>query len=55
MAKDLIAALEGMRRREQAASSWPWRVLWDSCDCGDGYGCPPRLLASRHPDRPGEH
>lgn len=40
MASDpLSAALEEIREREQAASGGPWRIIWDSCDCGDGYGC----------------
>lgn len=41
MANDpLSAALDDIRKREQAATPGPWRIIWDSCDCGDGYGCP---------------
>jgi hypothetical protein len=40
MADDkLTAALAEIREREQAATEGPWRIIWDSCDCGDGYGC----------------
>ena len=33
------ATLAGIRAIEQAATPGPWHLEWDSCDCGDGYGC----------------
>lgn len=35
----VAATLSGIRAIEQAATPGPWRLEWDSCDCGDGYGC----------------
>lgn len=40
MADDLSAALAEIRERERAATPGPWTIETDSCDCGDGYGCP---------------
>jgi hypothetical protein len=51
---DQVAAYLAMaRKHEQAASPGPWRVIWDSCDCGDGYGCShgnfPHAIATSRP------
>lgn len=35
----LTAALERLTQLERSATKGPWRTVWDSCDCGDGYGC----------------
>src|SRR4051812_14200207 len=32
--------LDQIRARAQAATGGPWELVTDSCDCGDGYGCP---------------
>jgi len=34
--------MDAAERAEQTAvvSPGPWRPEYDSCDCGDGYGCP---------------
>jgi hypothetical protein len=46
------------REAEQKATPGPWHLEWDSCDCGDGYGCshgswPHAIHNSRaHTERP---
>jgi hypothetical protein len=31
--------LDAIEAREKAATPGPYLTEWDSCDCGDGYGC----------------
>ena len=33
------AILAGWRETTEAATPEPWDLEWDSCDCGDIYGC----------------
>jgi hypothetical protein len=62
--------LDQIRARAAAATGGPWKLVTDSCDCGDGYGCPhgefPYAIrlpehtvqyAERacNPDEPGDH
>jgi hypothetical protein len=35
-----LPELEAIREREKATPPGPWGLITDSCDCGDGYGCP---------------
>ena len=40
MSADLLRqAATILRERANAATPAPWSLVWDSCDCGDGYGC----------------
>lgn len=38
-ATDREATLERIQRRHAAISKGPWSISYESCDCGDGYGC----------------
>lgn len=38
-ADELRQAAETLRKRVDAATPGPWTLIWDSCDCADGYGC----------------
>ena len=40
MTADLLRqAATILRERAEKATPAPWSLVWDSCDCGDGYGC----------------
>ena len=36
---EVAAYLAEVKKRASAATPGPWRLEYDSCDCGDGYGC----------------
>lgn len=39
IADPVVAYLSEVGDRADAATPGPWRLEYDSCDCGDGYGC----------------